>query len=192
MLRRITVALAALVVMAAGAPFAQADYTPLSGKYLREHTRCDKAHGDRACGRNIVKRGVLTKHAGRDAGEVARGATGREKAKSIRTLRRLTTPAVASPVVSPSAGSSAPDQSAGGSCSDGYRGMFQFDCQTWKSVGCSGDPAAASASYQRSCAAKLQAERGNSPWPNCGAGGASLDAIARCESGGDAGATSGG
>jgi hypothetical protein len=49
-----------------------------------------------------------------------------------------------------------------------YRGLFQFDTRTWRSVGGSGDPAAASASEQLARAKALYAQRGASPWPSCG------------------------
>jgi len=49
-----------------------------------------------------------------------------------------------------------------------YRGKYQFDQQTWNSVGGSGDPAAAPESEQDARAAQLQAQRGSNPWPVCG------------------------
>ncbi|WP_405062521.1 transglycosylase family protein [Kribbella sp. NBC_01505] len=49
-----------------------------------------------------------------------------------------------------------------------YLGLFQFDMQTWRSVGGSGSPAKASAGEQLLRAKKLYAQRGNSPWPVCG------------------------
>jgi hypothetical protein len=49
-----------------------------------------------------------------------------------------------------------------------YRGKYQFDQQTWASVGGSGDPAAASESEQDQRAAALYAQRGTAPWPTCG------------------------
>jgi hypothetical protein len=49
-----------------------------------------------------------------------------------------------------------------------YRGLLQFDRQTWESVGGTGDPAEASSSEQLSRGAKLYAERGAAPWPLCG------------------------
>jgi peptidoglycan hydrolase-like protein with peptidoglycan-binding domain len=53
--------------------------------------------------------------------------------------------------------------------SDGtYRGKYQFDRQTWRAHGGTGDPAAASEATQDAVAAKLLAARGTSPWPNCG------------------------
>jgi len=50
----------------------------------------------------------------------------------------------------------------------GYYGLFQFDRRTWRSVGGSGNPANASASEQLMRAKRLYAQRGASPWPNCG------------------------
>jgi hypothetical protein len=49
-----------------------------------------------------------------------------------------------------------------------YRGKYQFDTQTWQSVGGAGDPAAASEAEQDQRAAQLYAQRGSSPWPTCG------------------------
>jgi peptidoglycan hydrolase-like protein with peptidoglycan-binding domain len=49
-----------------------------------------------------------------------------------------------------------------------YRGKYQFDRATWERLGGTGDPAAAPEAEQDSIAAKLLAERGTSPWPNCG------------------------
>lgn len=48
-----------------------------------------------------------------------------------------------------------------------YRGKYQFDYQTWASVGGSGDPAAASEAEQDMRARMLYARRGSSPWPVC-------------------------
>jgi hypothetical protein len=49
-----------------------------------------------------------------------------------------------------------------------YRGKYQFDQQTWESVGGTGDPAAAPEAEQDQRARQLQAQRGSSPWPVCG------------------------
>lgn len=49
-----------------------------------------------------------------------------------------------------------------------YRGAYQFDQQTWESVGGSGDPAAASPAEQDARASQLRSQRGSNPWPNCG------------------------
>ncbi|HEY7619102.1 MAG TPA: transglycosylase family protein [Solirubrobacteraceae bacterium] len=48
-----------------------------------------------------------------------------------------------------------------------YRGKYQFDRATWRRMGGSGDPAAASEAAQDRIAAKLLAARGTAPWPNC-------------------------
>jgi hypothetical protein len=49
-----------------------------------------------------------------------------------------------------------------------YRGKYQFDRQTWASVGGSGDPAAAPEAEQDKRAAILYSRAGASPWPVCG------------------------
>ncbi|MBW3609033.1 MAG: transglycosylase family protein [Actinobacteria bacterium] len=49
-----------------------------------------------------------------------------------------------------------------------YRGKYQFSRATWRSMGGKGDPARASESEQDRRAAKLLAQAGTSPWPNCG------------------------
>ena len=50
----------------------------------------------------------------------------------------------------------------------GYYGLYQFDLGTWRSVGGSGLPTAASAAEQTFRAKLLYKQRGRSPWPNCG------------------------
>jgi Transglycosylase-like domain len=49
-----------------------------------------------------------------------------------------------------------------------YHGKYQFDLQTWASVGGSGDPAAASEAEQDYRAELLMSRAGSSPWPVCG------------------------
>lgn len=49
-----------------------------------------------------------------------------------------------------------------------YRGKYQFDLQTWASVGGSGDPASAPEAEQDRRAAMLYARSGATPWPVCG------------------------
>ncbi|MEV4422900.1 transglycosylase family protein [Patulibacter sp. NPDC049589] len=49
-----------------------------------------------------------------------------------------------------------------------YRGKYQFDRQTWRANGGTGDPAAAPEATQDRIAAKLFADRGAQPWPVCG------------------------
>jgi hypothetical protein len=49
-----------------------------------------------------------------------------------------------------------------------YRGLFQFDLQTWHSVGGQGDPINATRGEQELRAVLLLKQRGTSPWPVCG------------------------
>ena len=49
-----------------------------------------------------------------------------------------------------------------------YRGKFQFSRATWRSMGGSGDPAAAPEAEQDRLALKLYRAQGVSPWPHCG------------------------
>jgi hypothetical protein len=48
-----------------------------------------------------------------------------------------------------------------------YRGKYQFDLATWRSIGGKGDPAKASEAEQDKRALKLYRKRGTAPWPNC-------------------------
>ncbi|MFJ5265970.1 ubiquitin-like domain-containing protein [Streptomyces sp. NPDC088387] len=50
-----------------------------------------------------------------------------------------------------------------------YGGLYQFDTQTWQSLGGSGRPQDAPATEQTFRAKKLYVQRGASPWPHCGA-----------------------
>ena len=49
-----------------------------------------------------------------------------------------------------------------------YGGLYQFDPQTWRSLGGSGRPQDAPAAEQTFRAKKLYVRRGASPWPHCG------------------------
>lgn len=48
-----------------------------------------------------------------------------------------------------------------------YRGLYQFDLPTWRSVGGTGDPAKASRAEQTKRAKILYQKRGWQPWPQC-------------------------
>ncbi|WP_348541660.1 ubiquitin-like domain-containing protein [Streptomyces sp. MZ04] len=50
-----------------------------------------------------------------------------------------------------------------------YGGLYQFDTQTWQSLGGQGRPQDAPAQEQTYRAKKLYVQRGASPWPHCGA-----------------------
>jgi peptidoglycan hydrolase CwlO-like protein len=54
------------------------------------------------------------------------------------------------------------------SSSGRYRGAYQFDASTWRSVGGAGDPAAAAPAEQDYRALLLLRQRGTRPWPHCG------------------------
>lgn len=49
-----------------------------------------------------------------------------------------------------------------------YRGAYQFDVETWQTVGGTGDPAMAPPAEQDARARELYARRGDQPWPICG------------------------
>jgi hypothetical protein len=53
-----------------------------------------------------------------------------------------------------------------------YGGKYQFTRETWRRVGGQGDPAKASEREQDRRAARLLAQEGTAPWPNCGEPGA--------------------
>ncbi|ELS53894.1 resuscitation-promoting factor [Streptomyces viridochromogenes] len=50
-----------------------------------------------------------------------------------------------------------------------YGGLYQFDAQTWRSLGGKGRPQDAPAAEQTMRAKKLFVRQGASPWPHCGA-----------------------
>ena len=51
-----------------------------------------------------------------------------------------------------------------------FRGKYQFSLETWRSVGGSGDPAAAPEAEQDRRALALFRREGLAPWPHCGRG----------------------
>ena len=48
-----------------------------------------------------------------------------------------------------------------------YRGKYQFSRETWRSLGGTGDPAAAPEAEQDRLAAELMRRQGPSAWPTC-------------------------
>jgi hypothetical protein len=103
-----------------------------------------------------------------------------ELKKSRRELRRAKRAAAAAEAgQATAAGAAPPHLEAIAACESGgnpgavdasgtYRGKYQFDMQTWASVGGTGDPAAASEAEQDARAAQLYAQSGSTPWPVCG------------------------
>jgi hypothetical protein len=196
LMRRLIIALLGATLLAPSA--AQAARPAHEREYLAHYAQLRARHGVKAPGCNLI----TSRYHNRCHGK----ATKAKVIKSNAVLERMlyvpkpaprlvryaprpapvatstptyTQPTVHAPTITPRATSS----SSGGGCGGGYRGLYQFDCQTWRSVGGSGDPAAASPAEQTKRAAILQSQRGTSPWPNCGS--SSLSAIAQCESGGN-------
>jgi len=149
----------------------------LQERYLDLHKKARKS-GEKP-GRNVVRDGV------RERDGKVRLAGARDVKKSVRVLKRMTAPE------SSGGGSTSSTGSAGGggapnaqlqsiaACESGgdpsavggggaYRGKYQFDQQTWASVGGSGDPAAAPEAEQDKRAAQLLAQHGAGQWPVCG------------------------
>lgn len=99
-----------------------------------------------------------------------------ELRRSRRDLRHARKAAAAAPAASGSTAS--PNLQAIAACEsggnpatntgNGFYGKYQFDMQTWQSVGGSGSPAAASEAEQDQRAAMLYAQQGSTPWPVCG------------------------
>ncbi|HEV2813649.1 MAG TPA: transglycosylase family protein [Solirubrobacteraceae bacterium] len=81
-----------------------------------------------------------------------------------RALARVATPPHLAAIAACESGGNPRAVDASGT----YRGKYQFDLQTWASVGGSGDPAAAPEAEQDRRAAILYARAGASPWPVCG------------------------
>ncbi len=124
----------------------------------------EKAHSP---GRNILKLGIERPGANRPA-------RAEELRRSLKVLRRtVAAPAGGGSVASPALEAIAACESGGDptavDASGTYHGKYQFDLQTWQSVGGTGDPAAAPEAEQDRRAAALMAQAGNSPWPVCGA-----------------------
>jgi hypothetical protein len=119
-------------------------------------------------GRNILLNGVATRK-----GRV-RAATRAELRRSIPILRRSSAAATGTAgAVSPQLEAIARCESGGDPTAIGggglYRGKYQFSVSTWRSVGGSGDPAAAPEAEQDRRAAALLARSGPGQWPVCGA-----------------------
>lgn len=140
-----------------------------------------KHHGKRAPGRNICRQGV--RHSDGSVTE----ATTSQKARYIRAMRRLIAPPPAYMVIRAgpprqlpagtlTAHSRAnlpwctwgPESGGDYQASNGtHFGKYQFDQQTWESVGGTGNPLNASHEEQDRRAAILYSRRGGQPWVNC-------------------------
>jgi hypothetical protein len=174
------------LAMPASAQADKADCSPaLERSYTSLYRTVAKRHGTRAPGRNIRRDGVRFRG-------VTFEATCGELRRSRSQLRRLASRAPYAPLLvrqaippaQPPAGVRSAGVGAGGTLAgiaacesggnyatntgNGFYGAFQFDLQTWQSVGGSGLPSDASPAEQNMRAARLYAQRGSSPWPVCG------------------------
>lgn len=94
----------------------------------------------------------------------ALGFATKTAAKAVRAAAASTADPVLQRIAACESGGDPTAVSAGGQ----YRGKYQFSRATWRYMGGTGDPARASEAEQDRLAAKLLAQAGTSPWPNCG------------------------
>jgi len=155
----------------ASAPTSVWPGTQLHEAYLNLHEKAARRGAEP--GRNILIKGVET------GGGDVRTAKRKELRRSIRILRRMTTPAPAPAGAAGSAPQASGTLEAIAACESGgdptaiggggiYRGKYQFTYETWQSVGGTGDPAAAPEAEQDRRAAMLLARNGSGQWPVCG------------------------
>jgi hypothetical protein len=169
----------ALSAVAAGGALAQTAATPVApGVQSTDGVRAlQQKLGVKADGVYGPKTRAAVKRFQRAHGLVADGVAGPQTLAALG----VTTNAASSDAAPPAAPAPSSDATlqriaqceSGGDptavSSDGtYRGKYQFDRMTWKRLGGDGDPADASEAEQDRIAAKLLAQRGTAPWPNCG------------------------
>lgn len=188
-MRRVLAAITSVAAFAIAAPAAQADRAecsgPLETHYSAHYHAVKKALGARAPGRNIRRWGK--RYHLKDGWHVRPAKCG-ELRRSLRQLRALRRPAGAYLVRT----AVAPAQRPAGTLTAGVRGnlpyctwgpesggnyravnpnghygKYQFDQQTWESVGGSGRPDQAAPPEQDRRAAILYSQRGGQPWSNC-------------------------
>jgi Transglycosylase-like domain len=115
-----------------------------------------------------LARRVADARGGRSDAAALRGQSPDELHERMRELRReLSDAEPPSPVLEAIAAC----ESGGDPTTDtgnGFYGKYQFDLETWQSVGGSGSPADAPEAEQDRRAAILYAQAGASPWPVCG------------------------
>jgi hypothetical protein len=188
--RLILAATAAILVLSAGA-LAKPPSRQHQSQYVRDYRAARQKFGARAVGCNLIGR----------RGSCHRRARDEELVRSDGVLQRLLSPVTARPkpvslgfyvpTANPQPVYSAPASSApvasSGPASGGYCGAYQFDQQTWSSVGMSGSPCGASPSQQDAAAQRLYQQRGSQPWPNCGHLIPNWAALRQCENSGSYG-----
>ncbi len=87
--------------------------------------------------------------------------------KAAAAAAPATTASAGDPVLQQIAACESGGNPAAVSADGRYHGKYQFSRATWRDMGGSGSPARASEAEQDRMAAKLLAQRGTSPWPNC-------------------------
>ena len=114
----------------------------------------------RAAARELRLRAAARRGAARAPAGARRAALRR-----LRAFERVPVPGGLDAIAACESGGD-PDAVGGGGL---YRGKYQFDRHTWRSVGGAGDPAAAPEAEQDARAARLYRRAGAAPWPVCGA-----------------------
>jgi peptidoglycan hydrolase-like protein with peptidoglycan-binding domain len=96
-------------------------------------------------------------------GPITRRALGLRAFSATSVRRTIRLPAILRQIAECESGGNPRAISPGGT----YRGKYQFSRSTWRSLGGTGDPAAAPEWLQDRLALKLYRQAGTSPWPNC-------------------------
>ena len=134
------------------------DHNRLLGRHVR---LVRKLHGDKAARRAMREHSDWSnRHLSR-----ANKALRRQlKAHSATAASTVAVPAILQRIAQCESGGNPHAVDASGT----YRGKYQFDMQTWRANGGSGDPASAPEAEQDRMAMKLYQARGTQPWPVCG------------------------
>jgi hypothetical protein len=152
---------------AAAAPAAAQTGVPtMTATYDRLHQRATQELGPDLAGPHIVRLGVVTPAGRREPRrrDLRRAIGALRGLLELRALALQVPRTVLDAIAECESGGDPTAVSAGGT----YRGKYQFDLTTWRSVGGRGDPAAAPEPEQDLRAAVLYTRRGAQPWPVCG------------------------
>jgi peptidoglycan hydrolase-like protein with peptidoglycan-binding domain len=118
--------------------------------------RFQRAHGLTADGvagpQTLVALGVSAAPKAKEADDISAAASSGDAAATLQRIAQC------------ESGGNPSAVSADGT----YRGKYQFERETWRAMGGSGDPADAPEAEQDRIAAALLAQRGTAPWPVCG------------------------
>ena len=177
----ITLAVALSAIAAGGALAQDATTPPAPGVQSTDSVRAlQKELGVKADGVYGPKTRAAVKRFQRAHGLAVDGVAGPQTLAALGLGSPDQSPATEETASSPAAGGDDATLARIAQCESGgdptavsadgtYRGKYQFDRETWRQMGGSGDPADAPEAEQDRIAAKLLAARGTAPWPNCGA-----------------------